>query len=165
LEDKTRTSVAPEHAANAARVPGTDTLGRHLIAEFDGCDAGQLRTQARLRDAMIEAARRAGARVINDQFHHFGPDGGVSGVVLLAESHLSIHTWPEAGYAAVDIYTCGRHVRPDLACTFLGKALQARHVTLTELKRGEAPSPDMHVHEVVATQRRVLQTEPGPAAW
>ena len=82
------------------------TIGRHLIAEFYRCDLDILDDVDRIRRGMLEAAERIGATVLGHSFHKFTPQG-VSGTVVISESHLSIHTWPEYGYVAVDIYTCG----------------------------------------------------------
>jgi spermidine synthase len=114
--------------------PETDlhVLGRHVIAEYHGCSPGMLDDTAGLEDLLVTAARRAGATPIKREFHHFAPHG-VSGVVIIAESHLTIHTWPEHGYAAVDFFTCGESVDPMRAhaclCEALG-ATTAHHVTL-----------------------------------
>lgn len=88
---------------------------------------------------MLEAARRSGATIIGHQFHQFTPHG-VSGVVLIAESHLSIHTWPERGYAAVDIFTCGTTMRPEVAIAVLVAAFSCRDCHTTELSRGYVAS-------------------------
>jgi len=82
------------------------TIGRHLIAEFYECDGDVLDNVETVRAAMLDAAGAVGATVMGESFHRYAPQG-VSGTILIAESHLSVHTWPEAGYAAVDIYTCG----------------------------------------------------------
>lgn len=84
---------------------------------------------------MCAAASAANATIVSSQFHHFGPQG-VSGVLVLAESHLSVHTWPEHRYAAVDIYTCGLDCKPELAHELLAKALGAASVEVLEVKRG-----------------------------
>ena len=84
-----------------------NTTARHLLAEYRGCPAERLDDLAAIERLMRAAAEAAGATVVDGRFHRFAPQG-VSGVLLLLESHLSIHTWPEAGYAAVDLYTCGR---------------------------------------------------------
>src|SRR5512135_564302 len=112
-----------------------ETLGRHVIAELDGCDLGLLSDSHAVRRLLLEAARRAGATALADETFHF-QNNGVSGFVLLAESHISIHTWPEHGYAAVDIYTCGRHTMPDLACAYLAARLGAAQVRTTTIDRG-----------------------------
>jgi S-adenosylmethionine decarboxylase len=80
--------------------------GRHLLAEYHGCSRSILDDQVRLEALLRRAARTAGAHILVSHFNAFAPCG-VSGVILLAESHMSIHTWPEYGYAAVDFYTCG----------------------------------------------------------
>ena len=82
------------------------TVGRHLIAEFYRCDAAIIDDLDAIREALIAAAEVIGATVMGHTFHRYTPHG-VSGTVVIAESHLSIHTWPESSYVAVDIYTCG----------------------------------------------------------
>ena len=81
------------------------------------------------------AAVRCGATVVGDSFYHFSPQG-VSGVVNIAESHISVHTWPECGYAALDVFTCGDRVEPEEAARYISEALEATHCSLVELKRG-----------------------------
>lgn len=84
---------------------------------------------------MVQAALEAGAEVREVAFHQFSPQG-VSGVVVISESHLAIHTWPEIGYAAIDVFTCGDRVDPWQACHFLTREFQAKNSTMTEVKRG-----------------------------
>ncbi len=81
-------------------------LGNHILVEFMNCDPHIMNDVAAIERDMVAAAQQAGATVINSTFHHFSP-WGVSGVVVIQESHLAIHTWPEYGYAAVDLFTCG----------------------------------------------------------
>ncbi len=81
--------------------------GIHLIIDLWEADPEILKNSEVVRAGLISAARRAGATVLSDSFHYFGAECGVTGVVVLAESHISIHTWPEDGYAAVDIFMCG----------------------------------------------------------
>lgn len=85
---------------------------------------------------MEEAAKRSGATIVDEVFHLFNPHG-VSGVVVIAESHLAIHTWPEYGYAAVDLFTCGEEVDPWQAYEFLKKRFKAQFTSTMELRRGE----------------------------
>jgi S-adenosylmethionine decarboxylase len=99
------------------------------------CDKEALNDLGFLRDAMINAAIDCGAVVLGDSFHHFSPQG-VSGVVIIAESHLSIHTWPEYGYAAVDVFTCGTSVQPEKAAEVLIEKLGSRNHSLVEIPRG-----------------------------
>jgi S-adenosylmethionine decarboxylase len=112
----------------------TTTIGKHCILELYGCDSGKLNDEAFLRSAITHAAQRAGATLLNLITHHFEPQG-VTGLALLAESHISIHTWPESGYAAVDVFTCGDHTMPELACQTLREALAAHHFTLKSFQR------------------------------
>ncbi|KAA0259562.1 S-adenosylmethionine decarboxylase proenzyme [Deferribacter autotrophicus] len=111
-------------------------LGRHILVEFYGCDADTLNNTELLDKEMQEAAKKSGATIINSTFHTFSPYG-VSGVVVIAESHLTIHTWPEYGYAAVDLFTCGDTVDPWIAFEHLKNVLKASHTSTIEMKRGQ----------------------------
>lgn len=110
------------------------TIGRHLIAEFYRCDRGLLDDVAAIRRHMLEAARLIGATVMGDCFHEFEPQG-VSGTVVISESHLSIHTWPEYRYVSIDIYTCGG-LDPHLGFRYLGERLGAEQSRVQEILRG-----------------------------
>jgi len=112
-----------------------NALGRHVLAEVYGCDPQILNDVERVEAIMVNAALRAGAEVREAVFHRFEPNG-VSGVVVIAESHLAVHTWPELGYAAVDAFTCGEEVDPWEACDYVFKGLGASNVTATETRRG-----------------------------
>ncbi len=112
-----------------------NSLGRHLLVEYYKCDTDILNDIEKIREYMIEAAKRSGATVVNDVFHLFNPYG-VSGVVVIAESHLAIHTWPEYGFAAVDLFTCGDDVDPWIAFDYLKSKLKAQFNMSMELKRG-----------------------------
>ncbi len=111
-------------------------LGKHLLLELHGCPRHVLNDISALEKHMVQAAREAGATVINTTFHHFSPLG-VSGVVVIQESHLSIHTWPEFGFAAIDLFTCGENTDPWRACVYLKKALQATGGDAQEMARGQ----------------------------
>ncbi|NVB38743.1 adenosylmethionine decarboxylase [Pseudenhygromyxa sp. WMMC2535] len=110
------------------------TRGRHLVVEYHGCKSTHLDDQAFIRELLCEAAEAAGATVLAVHVHGFEPQG-VAGVAVLAESHLSIHTWPEVGYVAADLYTCGDCV-PQRAHDVLVAALQAQRCEVMELARG-----------------------------
>lgn len=110
------------------------TIGRHLIAEYYGCDAKILDDVDTIRSSMLQAARVIGANILGDMFHTFQPHG-VSGSVVISESHLSIHTWPENGYVAVDIYTCGG-LDPRPGFERLGQILRASSFRVQEILRG-----------------------------
>lgn len=113
-----------------------DALGKHLLVELKDCNRERLSDLEFLKDVLLSAAREAGATILGESFHSFPPYGGVSGVVIIAESHLSIHTWPEYCYAAADIFTCGNSLRPQRAVDLLVKELQARDSSILELNRG-----------------------------
>lgn len=112
------------------------SLGRHILAEFYDCDPEILNDSGRIEVYMKRAALECGATIVSSTFHAFNPHG-VSGVVVIAESHLAIHTWPEYGYAAIDVFTCGETVDPAVANNALKEYLQADNILVTELKRGE----------------------------
>ncbi len=110
-------------------------LGRHILAEFYGCPQEILCNLDLIKESMVAAAIEAGAEVRETVFHQFSPQG-VSGVVVISESHLAIHTWPEYGYAAVDVFTCGQTVNPWVSCNYLKQAFSARNMSAREIKRG-----------------------------
>jgi spermidine synthase len=112
------------------------SLGRHILVEFHGCSAEILNDVPRIESGMVNAAKEAGATIISSVFHHFSPFG-VSGVVVIQESHLAIHTWPEYRYAAVDLFTCGDSVNPWVSYEMLKAAFQAEHGSAVELNRGQ----------------------------
>ena len=113
-----------------------NALGRHILAEFYDCDPEILNDAQLVETYMNRAAIECGATIVNSTFHAFNPHG-VSGVVVIAESHLAIHTWPEYGYAAVDIFTCGETIDPHVANESLRESFVASEVKFVELKRGE----------------------------
>lgn len=117
--------------------------GRHLLADLYGCPV--LDDVALIETALRAAADSAGATVIGLHLHHFGEGQGVTGVALLAESHMSIHSWPEHGYAAVDIFLCGARHDPAAALATLSEYLLPRHMAKTEVRRGQ-PVPPMTPH-------------------
>lgn len=110
-------------------------LGQHLVLELNGCTPKLLSDVKRVEEIMVAAAKIAKATIVGVHFHQFSPFG-VSGVVVIAESHFAIHTWPEHGYAALDIFTCGDTLNSELAVQYLVKKFQSRRPTLIELKRG-----------------------------
>lgn len=118
-----------------------DAVGNHLILELKDCDRKRLSDLDFLKDTLLSACRVAGATILSESFHSFPPYGGVSGVVIIAESHFSIHTWPEYGYAAIDIFTCGNSLHPKKAVEMLVRELQSRDHSILELNRGILNSP------------------------
>jgi S-adenosylmethionine decarboxylase len=115
------------------------TLGHHIICEAYGCDPKIIEDCELVEAAMVEAARQAGAEIREVAFHRYSPQG-ISGVVVISQSHLSIHTWPEHNYAAIDVFTCGDAVDPWAACQFLLTQLGADYSATMEVVRGFAKS-------------------------
>ncbi|MGC4089545.1 MAG: adenosylmethionine decarboxylase [Polyangiaceae bacterium] len=111
-----------------------NTRGRHFMLDLFECRREALNDAALLERLLTEAAEAAGAHVVARVFHPFSPHG-VSGVLAIEESHLSVHTWPEQGYAALDFYTCG-DVDPEAALSSLSRALGAGRAELLEVTRG-----------------------------
>ena len=112
----------------------TDAVGKHCILELYHCRADRLDDEAFLRSSITQAVQEAGATLLQLISHRFSPQG-VTALALLAESHLSIHTWPESGYAAVDVFTCGDHTMPERACIVLSEELAAAHYKLKSFRR------------------------------
>lgn len=124
------------------------SLGRHTLAELHGCGADALNDPAQVERLMNEAARLSGATVVQSAFHAFSPHG-VSGVVVVEESHLAVHTWPEHRYAAVDYFSCGE-IDCEAAMRHLETHFRAEHVEVREIARGVIPSPDPSLHSSLA---------------
>lgn len=111
------------------------SLGKHLIVELYDCNNKILNDVREVERVMVDAAKKARAHIVDVIFHSYNPQG-VSGVVVIAESHLAIHTWPEYAFASVDIYTCGEEIDPWVACEYIESKLKARNSTTLEMKRG-----------------------------
>ncbi|WGK68481.1 adenosylmethionine decarboxylase [Candidatus Haliotispira prima] len=111
------------------------TLGHHVLVEMYRCDEKALNDPKFLEKVLCEAAGLAGATIVTQAFHQFNPHG-VSGVVVISESHLTIHTWPEHGYASLDLYTCGNSTDTHKAFNYIRSELGARHTSTVELRRG-----------------------------
>jgi len=112
---------------------GMKFAGMHLLVDLWG--ASNLDDPAHIDAALREAAMTAGATILHSHFHHFTPNGGVSGVVVLAESHISIHTWPERNFAAVDIFMCGS-CDPHRSVPILQQAFTPERMDVEEQRRG-----------------------------
>jgi S-adenosylmethionine decarboxylase proenzyme len=110
-------------------------LGLHILVEFYECNKDILNNKNLIQTSMQDAVVKSNATIINSVFHCFSPHG-VSGVVVIAESHFSIHTWPEYNYAAVDMFTCGTSVNPWAAFELLKERLGSTNFTTKKIKRG-----------------------------
>lgn len=111
-------------------------LGKHILAEYRSCDVSILNDIQKIENLLLKAADYAGAFVMGSSFHRFEPQG-VSGVVVISESHLAIHTWPEFGYAAVDIFTCGDDVTPEASYRYLEQSLKSQDASYKMILRGD----------------------------
>jgi len=117
------------------RKPESSVLGHHYVVEIYGCKNIEILNDVdTIRSMMLEAAYRCGATVVGNIFHQFEPIG-VTGVVAISESHLSIHTWPEYAYAAIDVFTCGTNVDPNLAISYIVETLKGIPLSM-KIERG-----------------------------
>ncbi len=112
-----------------------DPLGIHYIIELYGCKPAILDDLQKIEDTLNYSADLAGATIISSKFHKFSPQG-VSGVIVIAESHLSIHTWPELGYAALDLYTCNINMDIDKALDYIHVVFKPEEMIVKYLERG-----------------------------
>ena len=119
---------------------------KHLLLELYRCDYEKLNDESFLRCSLNRASKLANATVLNLISNKFEPQG-VTAIALLAESHISIHTWPESNYSAVDIFTCGQNMMPELACQYLIEALKAEEHFLRVIER----NPPVEVLEQTRT--------------
>ena len=119
---------------------------KHFLLELYRCDFEKLNDESFLRCTLNNAAKLANATVLNLISNKFEPQG-VTAIALLAESHLSIHTWPESNYSAVDIFTCGKNMNPNISCKYLIKALMAEEHLLRVINR----NPPLKVHNQIRT--------------
>ena len=110
-------------------------LGKHLILELWGCESKALDDQEGIENMLVDAVDSCGAPLICVKTHKFSPQG-VTGVAVLAESHIAIHTYPEYNYAAMDIFTCGEHTDPYKAIDILKEFLGPKSIQVIDLKRG-----------------------------
>ncbi|HID08957.1 TPA: adenosylmethionine decarboxylase [Candidatus Micrarchaeota archaeon] len=123
------------------------TEGTHIIVEASGCPRDVLSDPKRIEQIFKEAARLANMTVKASYFFRFSPTG-VSGAVIVAESHISIHTWPEEGYAAIDVYTCGKS-DPERAVDYILKEMGAKHAHVSEIRRGIPEEEGTFTHTVL----------------
>jgi len=112
-----------------------EVLGVHHIADLCGCNPDLLNDSEFISTSLRQAVEHANATLIEEVKYEFTPQG-ITAVCLLSESHISIHTWPEKGYAAVDIFTCGDHTMPEKACEYMVQMLESTKPSITVLSRG-----------------------------
>ncbi len=133
-----------------------DAVGHHYIVEASGCDPEIIGKVEQVEQILVRAAEAAKVQVWSISFHRFNP-GGVSGVIVISESHLSVHTWPELRYVALDIFTCGEEARPEAAVTSALKDFGATNVHITEVTRGLEEGDKVFFHSIVTWE----ETLPG----
>jgi len=112
-----------------------NVLGLHLLLELKECNPQLLNDLDYIREALLDTAHDVGATVVGESFHRFSPQG-VTGILAIAESHISIHTWPEYGYAAADIFACGASFQPKEAAEMLISRLESRDPEIIQVQRG-----------------------------
>lgn len=110
-------------------------LGRHLLLELREAEPKKLNDVEEIKRILMKAVEESGATLVDYTFRKFSPQG-VSGVIVIAESHISIHTWPEYGYAAVDIFTCGDSIQPEKAVSVIVEGTESKNPLVVEVKRG-----------------------------
>lgn len=122
-------------------------MGRQLIAELWDCNVDILNDIELIERIFVDAALKAGAEVREVAFHRFAPYG-VSGVVIISESHLTIHSFPEHGYASIDVYTCGAKIDPNVAVEYIAQSLESKISEKMEIPRGMGPVKEQHFQKL-----------------
>lgn len=148
-------SSAPERGEELKEV-GMDTIGHHYIAEASGCTSGVIGKIEAVERILVRAAEIAGVHVWSTSFHRFNPSG-VSGVIVISESHMSVHTWPEVGYAALDIFTCGDSAKPQKALQWALREFGATNVHITEVTRGLEEGDKVFFHSIVTWEEELMR--------
>jgi len=131
-----------------------DTVGHHYIVEGSGCNPDVISRVEQVEQALVRAAEVADVQIWAISFHRFRPMG-VSGVVVISESHLSVHTWPEVGYVALDIFTCGDRAKPEAAVQHALKAFGATNMHITEVTRGLEEGDKVFFHSMITWEENL----------
>jgi len=118
------------------------TFGDHYLVDLHGCDPDLISTVEGVRNILMDAAIKSKSTIIDDRFHQFEPFGA-SGVIIIAESHFSVHTWPEDDFAAVDIFTSGELMQPQIAIDIMTAGYAADYVNVTKVTRGSLANQRM----------------------
>ncbi len=131
-----------------------ETIGFHYVVEAAGCDEELLQNADKIRQIFLEAAKIGNMEVKASYFFKFSPTG-VSGMVIVAESHISIHTWPEKRYAAIDVYTCGETADPEKAVDYILDAIKAEYAHVSEIKRGIEEDDNTFTHMILTWEEKL----------
>lgn len=134
------------------------SLGNHLIIELYECHSDMINDAKQVEERLIEAVRISGAKMVQSVIHKFNPHG-ISGVIVIEESHFSVHTWPEYGYCALDIFTCGDEIDYYSALHYLKNEFQAQNLSVTEMKRGMLDLPVKLLHKPEEVTAVTLDTD------
>jgi S-adenosylmethionine decarboxylase len=126
-----------------------DTKGLHYIVEASGCDPQILEDVNKLKEILMNAAKVGKMDVRTVHFYKFSPRG-VSGLVIVSASHISIHTWPEHGYAAIDVYICGQGSNTEEAIQHILQSIKAKHAHITEIERGIKDEEGLYTHTILS---------------
>lgn len=137
-----------------------ETIGFHYVVEAAGCDPEVLGNADRIRQIFLEAAKVGNMEVKASYFFKFSPTG-VSGVVIVAESHISVHTWPEKGYAALDVYTCGTKANPEKAVDYILEQFKAKYAHVSEIKRGIEEDDETFTHMIMTWEEALRKNGNG----
>ncbi len=130
------------------------SLGEHILLELFDCNAEILNSKEQVGRILRQAAKIAQAHIVGDCFHEFSPHG-ISGILVISESHFSIHTWPEYNYAAVDLFSCGDSLNMKDAVDYIKGSLEAGQASILEVKRGVLDLPSDKI-----THKPKLVTQP-----
>ena len=126
-----------------------NTIGYHYVIEASGCDPEILTDANALKKILLEAAKVGEMDVRSTYFYKFTPQG-VSGMVIVSESHISIHTWPEKGYAAIDVYTCDTNSKPEKTVNYILEKIKAEYAHITEIERGIEDEDGTYTHMILS---------------
>ncbi len=126
-----------------------NTIGYHYIIEASGCDPKVLTDANALKKILLEAAKAGEMDVRSTYFYKFSPQG-ISGMVIVSESHISIHTWPEKGYAAIDVYTCDTNSKPEKTVNYILEKIKADYAHITEVERGIEDEDGTYTHIILS---------------
>ncbi len=137
-----------------------DAVGHHYIVEASGCTPETIGSVERVEQTLVRAAEAAKVQVWSISFHRFNPNG-VSGVIVISESHLSVHTWPELRYVALDIFTCGPDAKPEAAVKSALQDFGATNVHITEVTRGLEEGDKVFFHSIVTWEEEMAARADG----
>jgi S-adenosylmethionine decarboxylase proenzyme len=157
MDSKAHWEEPHDHEDVIAVAPaGPAVFGSQVVLDLYECETGHLDDLEWVKRTLKNAARAAGATIVQSVFHKFAP-WGISGVVVIAESHLAIHIWPENRYAAIDLFTCGENVQVDAASAFLTRKFRSKRAVQQRFTRGDRAVTDCKVPRMSDCRERVTE--------